>query len=267
MYTYSFIGTGNIAEAIIAGLLATGNVTAECILCCDISENRLQSIAERFPQIATTTQLQDAAHGQVIVLSTKPGQIVAVAQELASHLLPTSLIVSVAAGITLGTLSQALPTYRIIRVMPNTPALVQAGASCFSANEHADNDDRAAVATMLRAIGLAYEVEEYQLDAVTALSGSGPGYICLVVEALSDAGVKLGLPRQLAQMLAAQTVYGTGKLIIESGEHPALLREKVTSPGGTTITGIAALEAAGVRSAFITAAEAAYARSKELGRN
>ncbi|WP_027390266.1 pyrroline-5-carboxylate reductase [Chrysiogenes arsenatis] len=267
MFKYAFIGTGNMAEAIITGLITSGTATPAEILCCDTNKERLQSVSARFQGIETAVSASKIAPSQVVILCVKPGQIIDVARQLPEECRENSLIVSIAAGVSLSTLTHALPLARIVRVMPNTPALVQAGVSCFSTNTLATAADRTAVTQLLHAVGLVFEVEESQLDAVTALSGSGPGYLCLVVEALSDAGVKLGLPRQLAQTLAAQTVYGTGKMILETGEHPALLREKVTSPGGTTIAGLAALEAAGVRSAFIAAAETACARSKELGRS
>lgn len=251
----------------VNGLIQNGCANPEQILCCDINEPRLQTLQKRYPGIGTTRSIKDAARARTIVLSVKPNQIDSVCQELAHFVDAQSILVSIAAGVPLERIQAQLPQgSRLVRVMTNTPALVGNAASCFCCNTNTSEADRGAVRTMLESVGIAFEVPEPQLDAVTAIAGSGPAYICMVVESLSDAGVKMGLQRDLARLLAAQTVLGTGKMILETGEHPAVLREKVCSPGGTTIAALSVLEQESLRSSFIRAAQAAWERSIQLGK-
>ena len=187
--------------------------------------------------------------------------------ELRPLLTPKHLVVSIAAGVTLPQLADALgPTTRLIRVMPNTPALVGACAAGFAAGPAATKDDVELVGKLLNAVGTAFPVAEHLLDAVTGLSGSGPAYVFVLIEALADGGVKAGLPRDVALKLAAQTVFGSAKMVLETGTHPAALKDAVASPGGTTIAGLHALERAGFRAATIDAVEAAAKRAEELGK-
>jgi pyrroline-5-carboxylate reductase len=175
-------------------------------------------------------------------------------------------VVSIAAGVPVFEIEAVLPHSPVIRVMPNTPVQVGAGAVAFCRGTRATDEHAALVRQVFEAGGICVEVTEAQLDAVTGLSGSGPAYACLIIEALADGGVRMGLPRAVAQQLAAQTLLGTAKLVMESGEHPGVLKDRVATPGGTTIAGLAALEEAGVRSALIKAVEAASRRSAELGK-
>jgi pyrroline-5-carboxylate reductase len=203
---------------------------------------------------------------RVLVLAVKPHIVPQVLEELREHVRDDHLIVSIAAGITLSHLQEGIgEAARIVRVMPNTPALVGQSATGFALGAKATAADAELVETLFRAVGLAYRLPEHLLDAVTGLSGSGPAYAYQFIEALSDGGVKMGLPRDVATQLAAQTILGAAKMVIETGHHPAALKDAVASPGGTTIAGLHALERAGFRAAAMDAVEAATLRAKELG--
>jgi pyrroline-5-carboxylate reductase len=205
-----------------------------------------------------------AARSDVVVLAVKPHVVPAVAEEIADALTPDHLLVSLAAGVGLEALKSSLKTDRVIRVMPNTPAMVGAGAAAYCAASGATDDDAALVEELLGAVGKCVRVREEHMDAVTGLSGSGPAYVYVAIEALSDGAVKMGLPRQQATRLAAQTVLGAARMVLETGKHPGELKDAVTTPGGTTIAGLHALERAGVRRAFMDAVEAATQRSDQL---
>jgi pyrroline-5-carboxylate reductase len=206
------------------------------------------------------------AKSEVLVLAVKPQHMGGVLDEMRELLEDRHLIVSIAAGVTLATMSLALVNQRrLVRVMPNTPALVGAGASAFALGGTATAEDAMLVEQMLSTVGVAVQVPENLLDAVTGLSGSGPAYVYQIIEALSDGGVRVGLPRAIATQLAAQTVLGAARMVLETGEHPGALKDAVTSPGGTTIAGLHALEAGGVRGHLINAVVAATQRSRELG--
>ncbi|MCA9267308.1 MAG: pyrroline-5-carboxylate reductase, partial [Planctomycetales bacterium] len=200
----------------------------------------------------------------VVFLAVKPQNAAAVAAELHDGL-GDALLVSIVAGVTLAQLQEWFGADRVVRVMPNTPCLVGQCAAAFSAAAGARPEDRACVEQLLKSVGLAFELPERLLDAVTGLSGSGPAFVYLFIEALSDGGVQMGLPRHVATALAAQTVKGAAELVLQTGEHPAALKDKVASPGGTTIAGLATLEAAAVRGGVIAAVAAATRRSQELG--
>lgn len=207
-----------------------------------------------------------AAAADIVFLSIKPQHMSEVLEGLRGKLTHRHLVISVAAGVPLSRMSEALgPGPRLVPVMPNTPCLVGQGAAGYCLGPGTTADDVAIVERLLSSVGRAYLLDERLLDAVTGLSGSGPAYVCVMIEALADGGVRVGLPRQVAQDLAVQTVLGTAAMILKTGEHPAVLKDQVASPGGTTIAGLAALEAGGLRSALIAAVEAATARLRELG--
>ena len=222
---------------------------------------------ERAYGIRTTTDNASAAAGaDVVVLAVKPQAMVRILDQVAPAIDHTKLVISIAAGVPIAALERKLGRgARIVRAMPNTPALVGEGATAISGGEHATEADLAEAARLFEAVGKVVVVDEPLLDAVTGLSGSGPAYIFLVIEALSDAGVKVGLPRYSAQALAAQTVLGAARLLLETGLHPGLLKDQVTSPGGTAIAGLHTLEAGGLRTTLIDAVEAATKRARELG--
>jgi pyrroline-5-carboxylate reductase len=203
----------------------------------------------------------------VLLLAVKPQSMAGLLQEIRPEIAPRHLVVSIAAGITLRQLSEGLGAgCRLVRVMPNTPCLVGASASGYAPAATATPDDIALVDRLLNAVGKAYRLPEHLLDAVTGLSGSGPAFVYLVIEALSDGGVKMGLPRDVATALAAQTVLGSAQMVLQTGQHPGVLKDMVTSPAGTTIAGLHALERGGLRAALMDAVEAATRRSMELGK-
>ena len=262
-----FIGAGQMAKALAGGLVAAGLVKPEQITACDPVAAAGESFLAKVPGAKLAPTNADVLRAaDVIVLAVKPQNMPAVLSELVGHHTSSKLFVSIAAGVTLAKLEGGLKTGRVIRVMPNTPALVGQGASAYALGAAATADDGRLVSQLLSAVGQAHQVEEKLLDAVTGLSGSGPAFVYLVIEALTDGGVRMGLPRDVAAALAAQTVRGAGTMVVETGQHPAVLRDQVTSPGGTTIAGLAALEDRGLRSALIAAVEAATRRSQELGK-
>ena len=261
-----FVGSGQMARA-----LAMGMVRAELIAPAAISaHDQLPEAAEEFARAIPGARMVGSnadvvRSADVIVLAVKPHHVSSAASQMRGAITADKLIISIAAGIPLSQLATALGTDRIVRVMPNTPCLVGDGASGFALGRGASDEDGQFVAQVFGAVGSAFRLDEHLLDAVTGLSGSGPGYVFALIEALSDGGVKMGLPRTTALALAAQTVRGAAEMVVSTGEHPAILRDRVTSPGGTTIAGLAALEQGGFRAALINAVEAATQRSKEIG--
>ena len=261
----SFIGAGNMAEAMIRGLLhgevfAPGDVTASAP-----REERRRELSEKFG-IRTTGDNRDAARADIVVLSVKPQILSRVLDEVAEAIPAEALVISIAAGVPVAAIQSRLAAgTRVVRAMPNTPALVDAAATAIARGEHARESDLDDAKRIFDAIGITVILEESQLDAVTGLSGSGPAYVFLILEALSDAGVKVGLSRRTSQLLAAQTLLGSAKLLLETNEHPGRLKDMVTSPGGTAITGLHTLENGGVRTTLMNAVEAATKRSRELG--
>jgi pyrroline-5-carboxylate reductase len=208
------------------------------------------------------------ANSDVVILAVKPQQMAEVLKAAKAQIKASHLIVSIAAGVSLKTMTDVLGAKsRLVRVMPNTPCLVGKGASAFALGGKATEEDGQVVEQLLSTVGIAISVPEKLLDAVTGLSGSGPAYVYLAIEAMSDGGVRTGLPRDIATKLAAQTVLGAAAMVLETGEHPAALKDAVASPGGTTIAGLHALENGGLRSALINAVEAATLRSRELGQS
>jgi pyrroline-5-carboxylate reductase len=263
----AFLGGGNMAEALIKGILAAGTVRAGQLSATDISGDRLEYLKKTYGIIVQKSNKDAVSGADVVLLCVKPQVMDKLLEEIAPATGSGKLVISIAAGITLARIEKALTAGpRVVRVMPNTPALVLAGAAALAGGKNATSDDLAVAQSIFNSVGRAVVVEEKLMDAVTGLSGSGPAYVFMIIDALSDAGVKAGLPRQLALELAAQTVYGSAKMVIETGEHPGKLRDMVTSPGGTTIEGLHALEKGKLRATLMNAVEAATARSKELGK-
>ncbi len=262
----AFLGGGAMAEALIGGLVAAG-VPAALIGASDPDPGRRKLLAEAFG-VATHADNGDAVAGSdLVVLAVKPSVVEAALRGLPGGLLAKPLWVSIAAGVPIAKLAALLPEgARIVRAMPNTPALVRAGATAIAAGGAASPADREAASALFETVGVCWEApSESLLDAVTGLSGSGPAYVFVFLEALGDAGVRMGLPREAAYRLAFQTVLGAAKLAQETGRHPAALKDQVTSPGGTTIAGLERLEAGGFRAAVYEAVAAATRRSRELG--
>lgn len=266
-YKYGFIGAGRMATALAGGVLEAGLAAAEEIAASDPD----QQVRDRFAEQVKGAQIGSdnaavAANCQALILAVKPQVMAAALASLGKVDGSGPLVVSIAAGVPIARLEAGLgPQARVVRVMPNTPALVGRGASGFAGGTHATQRDLQVVEQLLSAVGLAFVVPENLLDAVTGLSGSGPAFVYTMIEALSDGGVLAGLPRDVAHRLAAQTVAGAAEMVLATEEHPAALREAVTSPGGTTIAGLEALESLGMRSAVVAAVKAAANRSRELG--
>jgi len=261
----AIIGGGKIGEALLSGLIRRSG--REGLVVCERSPERAAQLQERHG-IPAVDLAEGAARARTLLIAVKPQDIGTLLAGLAEHVDPERhLVVSVAAGVPTATIEAALPAGTpVVRVMPNTPALVDEGMSVLAAGAHAGESHLDEAEALLASVGRVRRVPESQLDAVTALSGSGPAYFFYLVEAMIDAGILLGLPRALAADLIVQTALGAAVMLRDSGEHPVQLREAVTSPGGTTIAAIRELERHGVRAALIAAIEAAHDRSVELGR-
>lgn len=263
-----FVGTGQMATALAVGF-SRSHIAENRILGCDPSADARQKFAEAVGEgvqlAASPAGIVPASH--IVFLAVKPQVMTAALSEIAPLITPSHLIVSVAAGYTLENLAKALPVgTRILRVMPNTPCLTGMGACGLARGPHATDEDVTLVASLLTSVGCVEIVAENLLDAVTGLSGSGPAYVFQFIEALSDGGVRMGLPRSTATRLAAQTVLGAAHMVLKMDQHPAALKDGVTSPGGTTIAGLHELERGGLRAAVMNAVQAATLRSQELGR-
>ena len=263
--TIGFIGAGNMAEAMIRGLLRGGDFAIAQIAASGPREERMRELRDTYGIYATTDNKVPAA-SEIVVLSVKPQILSRVLDDVGGTISPDALVISIAAGVPVAAIQAKLATgTRVVRAMPNTPALVDAAATAIARGEFARESDLEDAKRIFDAIGMTVVLDESLMDAVTGLSGSGPAYVFLILEALSDAGVKVGLSRRTAQLLAAQTVLGSAKLLIETNEHPGRLKDMVTSPGGTAITGLHTLEHGGVRTTLMNAVEAATRRSRELG--
>jgi len=263
-----FLGAGNMGEAMIKGLTQSGLVPATAISATDPRTDHLEQIGRRYGIRAIAGNPALIAESDVIILAVKPQIVGAVLREIAPVVDGTKLLISVAAGTATRTLREHLgKPARLIRVMPNTPALVLEGVTAIARADGLEAGDLDAAEEMFGAVGRVVVLDEEHLDAVTGLSGSGPAYVAILIEALADGGVKMGLDRATAMTLAAQTVLGSARLLVETGLHPGQLKDMVASPGGTTIAGIAALEDGGLRRTLINAVEKATLRSRELGRH
>lgn len=256
-----------MATALAEGAVRSGVASEEQLLASARTEETLAQLRQRIPGIRTTTSNSEVAEqADLLILGVKPQVMAAALADIRGSVRPQTLVVSIAAGVTLEQLAKPFKRgTRVVRVMPNTPCLIGKGAAAFSLGEHATKDDAKLVELLVSAVGEGYAVPEYQLDAVTGLSGSGPAYVYTAIEALTDAAVRVGLPRAVASQLAARTVAGAAEMVLSTGKHPAVLRDEVTSPGGTTAAGLAALEANGFRHALAEAVSAAESRSRELG--
>lgn len=262
----AFLGSGNMAEAIMKGVLAAGLFKAGDLLASDTSEARLKSIHQKYGIRTTRNNREAVREGDLIVLGVKPLGVDGVLAEIKSEL-KEKVLVSVAAGVPLARLAAGLEREaKIIRAMPNAPALVRAGATVLAPGKGVEQETLGLVLQIFDSIGKSWILEERYLDAVTGLSGSGPAFVFVMIEALADGGVKSGLSREVSLALAVQTVLGAAQMAFQTGDHPARLKDFVASPGGTTIAGLHKLEEGKVRSAFISAVEAATRRSEELGR-
>jgi pyrroline-5-carboxylate reductase len=260
-----FVGSGKMATALVQGAVSSRAFSREDILVCDAVPGFAEKLAGLVKATAVAKNEELAKQADALVLCVKPADAIEALRALRGGV-AGKLIVSIVAGMPIAALQEAAGSKaRIVRVMPNTPALIHRGAAAYALGRTATPDDAALTEKLFGAVGLIVRVKEELLDVVTGLSGSGPAYVYLVIEALADAGVLMGLPRDLAMKLAAQTVAGAAEMVIETGRHPAALRDEVTSPGGTTIAGLEALEAAAVRSAFLSAVQAATERARELG--
>jgi pyrroline-5-carboxylate reductase len=261
--TVAIIGAGVMGETLLSGLIRAGR-RAEDLLVGEKRHERGHELRERYG-VEVVANVDAAHRAETVVLVVKPQDMDDVLKEIAAHVRPGQLVVSLAAGITTSFIEARLPAgVAVVRVMPNTPALVDEGMAAISRGSHCDESHLLEAESLMASTGRVIRVPERQQDAVTAVSGSGPGYIFFVVEAMIEAGVHLGLPRNVAADLVVQTVVGSAKLLRETGEHPTVLRERVTSPGGTTAAAVRELEDHKVRAAFLTALEAARDRSRAL---
>ncbi|MCL1980856.1 MAG: pyrroline-5-carboxylate reductase [Proteobacteria bacterium] len=261
-----FVGGGQMAEAMVRGILAAGLTAPKQIIIAEPTEVRRGYLEKQYGVCCTDDPAMLCQQSEILILAIKPQMAAAVLASYRPLVTQQHLVCSIMAGITLRGLAGAFAVpVRLIRVMPNTPALVLAGAAAFSPNDLATERDRQIAMTLFSAVGTCVEVSEHLLDAVTGLSGSGPGYVFAMIEAMIDAGVLAGLPRPVAEQLTIQTVLGSARLAQESGEHPAILKGKVTSPGGTTIAGLQVLEKGAWRGLIMDAVMAATERAKVLG--
>ncbi len=264
--TLGVIGVGNMGAALVRGIVQAGAVPANQVMVADADAKRAAALAKELGVAAANNT--DIAHGcDYVVLAIKPGIVEGVVKEIAPLLRPEQVLVSIAAGVPMAKIRDYLGDAKpeLVRVMPNTPALVGAGVLAMAAPGLPEKK-RAALAGMLSAAGQVVEVGEELMDPITALSGSGPAFVFVMIEALADGAVAAGLPRPLAQQLATQTVAGAAKLVQETGQHPGALKDAVASPGGTTIAGLAELERGGFRGLVASAVRAAAARARELSR-
>lgn len=262
----AIIGAGAMGSAFAEGVLAAGIVCKAELILADADPSALKKASDTLGAQTTADNAAAAGHADTVILAVKPGLVKAVLDDIREYLDAGKLLISIAAGVRIETIESSVPEgVPVIRAMPNTPCRIRQGAVGFSRGSAALDKHVQVAAAIFNAVGLSVEVPERLLNAVTGLSGSGPAYVFVIIEALSDAGVRVGLPRDVSIKLAAQTVSGAARMLLELDEHPGRLKDQVTSPGGTTIAGLDALERAGFRSALIEAVKAAVARAEELG--
>lgn len=261
----AFIGAGQMTEALLGGLLAAHVVDPASVWATDVSHERCTLIGQRFGVRVGADNRAAASWAEVVLLAVKPQLLESVLNDIAPAL-AGRLVISIMAGVSIRSIAELAPSdVKIVRVMPNAPTLVREGMSALALGPGVTEAEASLVRVLFEAVGRAVTVEESLMDAVTGLSGSGPAYVFMAIEALADGGVKMGLPRSVAELLAAQTVLGAARMVLDSSEHPARLKDRVASPGGTTIAGLHQLERGGLRASLIAAVEAAAKKSKELG--
>ncbi len=263
----SFIGTGNMGEALVSGLVQSQASQPEHIICTDVREEKLAAIRAKYGVQTTTNNAKAVEASEIIIYAVKPQILAEVLHETAANLNMDKLVISIAAGVPLAAMEAGInKDLRLIRVMPNIAAFVKESATAIAAGKHTREGDIELAKAIFDSVGKSVFIKENILmDAITGLSGSGPAYIFLIIDAMADAGVKMGLSRYDALFLSTQTVMGSAKLLMETKEHPGQAKDRVTSPGGTAIAGIHTLEKGGLRTTLINAVEAATQRSKELG--
>jgi pyrroline-5-carboxylate reductase len=260
------IGTGNMGESLISGLIYAKSAISKNIICSDIRKERLKSVKDAYGVVTTTNNIDVVKGSEIVIYAIKPQIMASILRETAAHLDMSQVIISIAAGVPLAAIESCLnKDLRLIRVMPNIAASVKEGAAAIAPGKHASKGDLKLAKAIFDSVGKSIIIEEEFMDAITGLSGNGPAYIFLIVDALADAGVKMGLSREDALLLSAQSVLGAAKLLLETGEHPGRLKDKVTSPGGTAIAALHTIEAGGLRTTLINAVEVGTNRSKELG--
>ncbi|MBQ2762835.1 MAG: pyrroline-5-carboxylate reductase [Candidatus Methanomethylophilaceae archaeon] len=261
-----FIGTGKMASAIIKGIVSAGLYTTDEIIASNIHADS-RAKAEKELGIKVYSEPEElSSRCELIVLAVKPQQIPSVFTSGSCGMGRNHTLVSIAAGITIKSLKTYVPDSKVLRVMPNICSTISAGASAISASEDCDENDLENVKKIFDSIGISFVIKEKDMDAVSAVSGSSPAFLFMIIEAMADGGVLMGLPRDMSIKLAAQTMYGAAKTVLETGTHPAILKDSVCSPGGTTIEGVKVLEDYGVRAAVISAIQASAEKSKELGK-
>ena len=266
-----FIGGGNMTEALLKGLLASSSVGPKDVLVSDLLSDRLEYLNKEYKVKITDDSRKLVQKSDILILAVKPQVVGKVLESISDVVDKHKIIISVAAGVSTNFIEDILDRegknkISVIRTMPNTPALVQEGATAICGGGHSSKLDIKIAHHIFKAIGQTVAIEETHMDAVTGLSGSGPAYIFMIIEALSDAGVKVGLSREVSNILTIQTILGSAKLARDGGKHPGELKDMVTSPGGTTISGLHMLEEGGVRTALMNAVERATQRSRELGK-
>ena len=265
--TIGFVGSGAMGEALMKGIVEANLVAADAVLAFDVRADRLAELGQRYGIRPAKSNAEVVRGADVVILAVKPQIMVSVLNDIRTALGRRNLVISIAAGVSTARLRETLgAAARLIRVMPNTPALVLEGVTAIAKGQGLEAGDLETAEELFRAVGKVVVLDEELMDAVTGLSGSGPAYVAIVIEALADGGVKMGLDRATAMTLATQTVLGAARLLTQTGLHPGALKDMVSSPGGTTIAGIAALEEGGIRTTLIKAVERATQRSRELGR-
>jgi len=261
-----FIGIGNMGEALLRGIISSGLMPPDDILASDLDIDKLSSLSHELKIAAVESNRELVSRASVILVALKPNVILSVLSDISAYISEPKWCISIAAGVSTDAIEDALQKdLPVVRVMPNTPAMVNEGMAAICPGKHASKEHIQRTQQIFQAVGKAIVVKEEKLmDAVTALSGSGPAFVFLMIESLTDAGVQLGLSRADAAVMAAQTVLGASKMLVDTGEHPAVLKNKVTSPGGTTAAGLYELERGNVRAGIIDAVVAAALRSKQL---
>jgi len=259
------IGVGNMGTALLKGVLSSNTIEKEKTVIYDVREEVIKNRIQEFNVKAVGSNTELVQQVKFIIIAVKPQNIDSVLEEIGPKLSEDQILISIAAGVTLDYIKKFIgKNIGLVRVMPNTPALVGEGASAIAHNKNVTENDLKYVKKVLNSVGKVVELEEKHIDAVTGLSGSGPAYVFVMIEALADGGVKMGLPRNIALKLAAQTVLGSAKMVIETGMHPGELKDMVASPGGTTITALHEIEKGKLRATLISAVEAATLKSKSL---